>query len=152
MGNLQLCASLSNACQPAHLCMSFQHLDPAPTGGVSPPLGPLVFPNQASFHPAILQFLFGTLGQQPQGQLQGQPQGQPQDQQAQEQGLPQPLQLNHFMLPYHQAFVQVATRLSSVISLWSICDATMHSRGMYACNVIIERRSLKLLSSCTSQS
>lgn len=71
-----------------------------PTGAVPNALGPLAFPGQAALHPAILQFLFGQLGQAQQlGQSQGAPQGQQQ--------LPQPVPMTHsFMLPY-QAFMQV---------------------------------------------
>lgn len=62
----------------------------------------MTFPGQATLHPAILQFLFGQLGQaqQPQGQSQGPPQGQ---QLAQ----PVPLSLP-FMPPIYQAFMQVS--------------------------------------------
>lgn len=73
-----------------------------PSGAAAAALGPLVFPGQAALHPALLQFLFGPLGQaqQPQGQSQGAPPGQQ---------LPQPVPLSHpFMLPYHQAFMQVS--------------------------------------------
>ena len=72
------------------------------SGAGSASLGPVAFPGQSTLHPAILQFLFGQLGQaqQPQGQTQGAPQGQ---QLAQ----PVPLSLP-FMTPIYQAFMQVS--------------------------------------------
>lgn len=98
MGPVDILPCLSDA----RLHMLLTTNTPCPSGVGPAALGSLVFPGQAALHPALLQFLFGPLGQaqQPQGQAQGAPQGQQ---------LPQPVPLSHpFMLPYHQAFMQVS--------------------------------------------
>lgn len=88
---------------------------PLSSGAASASLAPMVFPGQAALHPAILQFLFGQLGQaqQPQGPSQGAPQGLSQG--APSQGAPQGQQLAQpvplslpFIPPIYQAFMQVS--------------------------------------------
>lgn len=85
------------------------------SGGGAAPVGPLVFPGQASLHPGILQFLLSQLGQtqQPQGQSQGGPHGQ---QLAQ----PVPMSLP-FMPPMYQAFMQVGHVSLHAECTWSYC-------------------------------